>query len=94
MGELAEPALRKELAQKRSLEFRRRAEGILEWLEGQTLPAELLQSLRAVAVLEYLGTPEARQVLQALASGAAEARLTRAAVAALQRLERRPVRSP
>jgi hypothetical protein len=38
-----------------------------------------------VEVLESLGTPEARQVLQTLARGAAEARLTREARAALKR---------
>jgi hypothetical protein len=40
-------------------------------------------------VLEAIGTPEARKVLQTLAKGAAEARLTREAKAALARLARR-----
>jgi hypothetical protein len=44
--------------------------------------------LRAVEALERIGTPEARQVLQALAKGAAGAVLTRAAQGALERLER------
>jgi hypothetical protein len=39
-------------------------------------------------VLEYAGTPEARQLLQALGKGAPEARLTRVAKAAVARLAR------
>jgi hypothetical protein len=50
--------------------------------------------LRAVAVLEQTGTPEARQVLEALRQGPAEARLTREAKAALTRLARRPAAEP
>jgi hypothetical protein len=46
--------------------------------------------LRAVAVLEYLDTPPARQVSEALAGGAPAAQLTREAKASLQRLARRP----
>jgi hypothetical protein len=42
-----------------------------------------------VAVLERAGTPEARKVLEALAQGVAEARLTREAKAALGRLTQR-----
>ena len=50
-------------------------------------PAEKVQQLRAIQVLEYMATPEARQLLVSLAKGAPEARLTREAKAALQRLE-------
>jgi hypothetical protein len=50
---------------------------------------ELLQALRAVAVLEDIGTPTARRLLEDLANGASEARLTREAKASLQRLDRR-----
>jgi hypothetical protein len=50
---------------------------------GQTL-----RSLRAIEVLEHLATPEARQVLQKLAEGAPNVRLTREAKAALARLEK------
>jgi hypothetical protein len=40
-------------------------------------------------VLEHIGTPEAREVLKALAKDAPDARLTREAKAALERLARR-----
>ena len=54
-----------------------------------TSPDEL-RALRAVEVLEHVGTPEARQVLEGLTQGAPEARLTQEAKASLERLARRP----
>jgi hypothetical protein len=42
--------------------------------------------LRAIEVLEHIGTPEARQVLDTLARGAAVARVTQEAKASLKRL--------
>ena len=47
-----------------------------------------VDGLRAVAVLERIGTPQARRVLATLAGGAEGARLTREAQASLQRLRR------
>jgi hypothetical protein len=44
-----------------------------------------LRALRAVEVLERIGTDSARQALQVLAAGAASAGLTREAKAALGR---------
>jgi hypothetical protein len=41
-----------------------------------------------VEVLEYIATPEARQVLERLTAGAADAQLTQNARAALGRLNR------
>jgi hypothetical protein len=46
--------------------------------------------LRAVEALEYIATPSARAVLQALGQGAPGAYLTRDAQAALLRLGKRP----
>jgi len=84
LGELAVPALREALAQRPSLEVRRRAEGILE--ELAELSADQRRAVRAVEALEHIGTQPARQVLGVLAGGAPQARLTREARAALRRL--------
>ncbi|MGH7223938.1 MAG: WD40 repeat domain-containing protein, partial [Gemmataceae bacterium] len=89
LGELPETALRKLLAGKPTLEARRRAEQLLEKLRGPLPAGERLRSLRAVEVLEHAGTEQAWRLLTRLAGGAPEARLTREAKGALQRLDRR-----
>jgi RNA polymerase sigma factor (sigma-70 family) len=86
LGDLAEPALRKTLEGKPALEVRRRVQALLERLHAPVTKPELLRSLRAVAVLEDIGTAPARGLLEELARGAPEARLTREAKAALRRL--------
>ncbi|HMC64722.1 MAG TPA: hypothetical protein VKI65_07270, partial [Gemmataceae bacterium] len=91
LGEQAESALRIALAGETSLEVRRRVEMILEQLEPSK-SAVRLREFRAVEVLEHIGTPEAKQLLQALAKGAPEARLTQEAKAALERLGRHNAR--
>jgi RNA polymerase sigma factor (sigma-70 family) len=88
LGELAEPALRKALAGDPSLEVRQRVEQLLDNLSGQAPQAGHLRELRAVELLELMGSSEARQLLQALAKGAPEARLTREARSAIRRLTR------
>jgi hypothetical protein len=87
MGELAVPLLCKALDGKPSLETARRIQELLDRAEGGsgTLSGDRLRSLRVVEVLEKMGTPEARQLLQDLAKGAPGALLTRAAQAALDR---------
>jgi RNA polymerase sigma factor (sigma-70 family) len=94
LGELAEPGLRKALADRPSLETRRRIEPLLEKLKGPVTAPERLRPLRDVEVLEHINTPEARQVLAGLARGAPEAWLTQEAKAALERLARPPVAGP
>jgi WD40 repeat protein len=86
LGELAEPTLRKALAGKPSLEVSRRLEALLDQVERQTLTPEQLLVLRALEVLEHVGSPEARCVLKELAKGASAARLTKEAKASLERL--------
>jgi WD40 repeat protein len=55
----------------------------------QPLASERLREVRAVLVLEARGTLEARRLLQRLAAGASDARLTQGAKEALERLEKR-----
>ncbi len=87
LGDSAEPSLRKALKGSPSAEARRRITAILERLDPAGSP-ERLQAIRAVEVLERIGTPEAKRVLDRLAGGTPEARLTREAKAALERLDR------
>ncbi|MBI1914624.1 MAG: sigma-70 family RNA polymerase sigma factor [Planctomycetes bacterium] len=89
LGDLAVPALRQALANKPSLEMRQRVQAVLDRLREPLARPEVLRPLRAVAVLEDIGTPSARKLLEGLASGAPEARLTREAKASLGRLGRR-----
>ena len=85
-GETAETALRQALQAKPSPEAKRRLNELLDKLDSRTLSPETLRAVRAVEALEHIGTPEARQLLKALADGAPDARLTRDAKASLQRL--------
>lgn len=50
------------------------------------LPPKLAEGLRALALLEHIGSAEAKKVLERVAAGAAGARLTEEASAALKRL--------
>jgi hypothetical protein len=90
LAELAEPALRKALAGKPTLEVRKQIDTILaklpRMLAGPVPTPERLRVMRTVALLERAGTPPARQALRALARGAKGARESVAARAALDRL--------
>jgi WD40 repeat protein len=86
LGELAIPSLNKVLAGNPPLETRRRSEELLGKVTGVVLSGEQLRLVRAVEVLEQLGTPEARQVLEALAGGAPGSLPTREAREALSRM--------
>jgi hypothetical protein len=77
--------LRKKLAEKPSLEMRQRIQQVLSKLEPSA-SAERLRALRAIQVLEYAGTAEAKEHLRTLAKGIPDARLTCEAKAALDRL--------
>jgi hypothetical protein len=88
LRELAEPALRA-AKEERGLEIRRRVELLLKQIEDDRLipGAARLRELRGVEVLEHIGTPEARRVLEGIARGSERARLTAEARAALGRLK-------
>jgi WD40 repeat protein len=89
LGEPVAPALRKALATAKDPDVRLRLNVVLRKLEPDELPPERLRALRAVGVLEYAGTAEARKLLKGLAGGTEGAWLTKQAKAALDRLERR-----
>jgi WD40 repeat protein len=90
-GGSAEQLLRRALADKPSLEMRKRLEVLLNRLEQTPvrLSAEEIRQLRSVWVLEQIGSAEARGLLEDLANGEPEARITRDAKAALRRMARR-----
>jgi RNA polymerase sigma factor (sigma-70 family) len=88
IGDQAAPVLRTVLAKKPSLELRRRAEQLLRGMHPVASP-ERLRRIRAVQVLERIGSPGAREVLEKIASGAPAARETREAKDALGRLARK-----
>jgi WD40 repeat protein len=68
-----------------TLEMRRRAELVLPKLERYVPAPKELQTLRALAVLEYIGDEGARKLVTRLAEGAPQARLTQQARATLGR---------
>jgi WD40 repeat protein len=88
IGRPAEPALRQALAGRPSAEVRRRAEALLAG--PRPIPTgSFLRELRAVWVLERIGTEAAREVLEKLAAGFPDALLTQDAKASLERLDLR-----
>jgi RNA polymerase sigma factor (sigma-70 family) len=83
-GEAVEGTLHKVLEDRPSLETRQRVKLLLAKLTS----GDRLRRLRAVEVLEHLDSVESRHLLEALAGGAAEARVTQEAKASLRRLLR------
>ncbi len=89
-GEAAGPALREALTKDPSPEVRRRVQAVLDGLPALAARPEGLRAVRALAVLESIATPPARQLVEELAAGVPEARLTREAKASLGRFGRKP----
>jgi hypothetical protein len=81
-GPLHEALRREQLV----LEARQRVEKLIKGLRGPITSPERLRAIRAVEAIEYIGTPEARKLLQQIAQGAAGARLTVEAQEAVERL--------
>jgi WD40 repeat protein len=89
LGRLARPALKAALAGKLSAEPRRRIERMLALNEvEEDGPDEGLRLLRAGQVLEHIGTPEARALLELLARGSPMPESADHAKAALARLKK------
>lgn len=71
---------------KPSLEAGRRLEKLVQRAADPLLAGERLRAVRAIEFLEHIGTPEARALLAAVASGAAGARRTEEARESANRL--------
>jgi WD40 repeat protein len=91
-GAKAEPVLRRALASPASIEMKRRIEDILVTVPPPPLRLPLagdtLRGVRAIEVLERVGTPEARQLLHAWADQTRDLHLAAEARAALGRAGR------
>jgi WD40 repeat protein len=88
IGESALPLLRKALEGNPTLEARKRIEEIVKKADRAPTSGETLRSLRAIEVLETIGTAEAKAVLQDVAKGKVKTVVTLSAQAALERLGR------
>jgi WD40 repeat protein len=88
LGKSALPLLRKALEGNPTLEARKRMEEIVKKADRAPPSGETLRSLRAIEVLETIGTAEAKAVLRDLAKGKVETVVTLSAQAALERLGR------
>ena len=90
MGDSAIPALRDALKNGLSAEAKDRVERLLA-AAAEPVPSSGVgrQQVRAVAVLQRIGSEDARKLLEEMAGGLAKARLTREAAEALQVLRGR-----
>jgi hypothetical protein len=82
--EAAEPSLRQKLKEPVTLEVRLRLEQVLQKTDLWSAQHQCIA--RAVEVLEHIGSPEARKVLQELAASETSPRLADEAKGALRRL--------
>jgi hypothetical protein len=88
-AEQAEESLQRLLDGKPSPEARRRAERLLRLLAAPFTEEDRLREMRALEVLERIGTAEAARVLETLSGGARLAWQTREAAAGAERLRGR-----
>jgi WD40 repeat protein len=87
-GDAAEPALHEALSEGPSAEKRQRLEALLAALDRKNAPAGAdLRSIRSIALLERINTPEARRLVEKVAKGMESARATQEAQAALMRMK-------
>jgi WD40 repeat protein len=91
LGDLAELALRQALADDPPPDLRQRVQRLLDKLSGTAPPAGVMRNLRAIELLELIGSADARHALHVLAGGMPTARLTREAGSALRRLDNQAV---
>jgi hypothetical protein len=86
MAAAFEPLLAEQRRVHAAEDVRNRIAKVLAKQKELAPPSDLLAAVGAIGVLEQIGTPEARKALEGLAKGAAQARLTVEAQAALDRL--------
>jgi hypothetical protein len=86
-GRAVRLALTAAMEAKPSPEKRRRLQELLDALKRTGPPPEMVRPTRALELLERLGTPEARRLLEELARGNPDAPLTLEAQATLRRLK-------
>jgi hypothetical protein len=79
-GEMADKELKNKMASELPLEDRRRIEAALRKSE-----ANQLRYRRAIQALEYIGSPEAWEVIHRMSQGSAQSEITREAVTTLKR---------
>ncbi len=90
LGKAAEEAVRKNLTTNPTAEAKARLEQILKKASGGAAQnPELAHAVRAVEVLERIGTPEAQAILEEAAKGPETGRLTTEAQGALERLRKK-----
>jgi hypothetical protein len=86
LGERAETALRSALENNPSLELRRRVELLLEKLKDR--PSDELRTIRCLELLEWISTAEATGVVETVAKGGPDSRISRDAVRSVQRMRK------
>jgi RNA polymerase sigma factor (sigma-70 family) len=86
LGELTVEPLKAAAAKSPPLDLKQRIEKLIEKAGTRKLQGDQLRELRAVEVLELAASPEAKQVLDTVAKGAPDARLTHEAKSAAERL--------
>jgi hypothetical protein len=88
-GEYAVPYLEGALKAKPPLEVQNRIEKVLDRLKSPAPPVEWVRAVRAIAILEQIGSADARQILQSVKGGRTKAWPTQEAEAALDHLTER-----
>jgi WD40 repeat protein len=88
LGDRVMPALKKALAGTPSAEASKRLGALLDRIVSTNPSAETIREIRVVEALESIGSPEARRLLEKLATGPSGMRLTEEAKAAAGRLEK------
>jgi hypothetical protein len=89
--DLAKPLLRETLAGEPFADAKQRIEQLLQNLSDGALPIERERALEA---LEQSGSAEAHRLMESLAKGAPDARRTKQAKVALERLAKRCATAP